>query len=65
LGDGTLRWREAPSGALAFAREPGFALIVNFSAHPVALPEGAEILIASGPLHDDRVPTDTAVWLAV
>jgi alpha-glucosidase len=65
LGDGTLRWLEAPSGALAFAREPGFALIVNFSAHPVALPEGAEVLIASGPLHDGRVPTDTAVWLAV
>ena len=66
LGDGTLRWLEAPSGALAFAREPGFTLIVNFSAHPVAPPEGAEVLIASGPLDDDgRVPADTAVWLAV
>jgi alpha-glucosidase len=66
LGDGKLRWLEAPAGALAFAREPGFACVVNFSADPVSPPAKAQVLIASGPLEDDgRVPADTTVWLAV
>ena len=66
LGDGTLRWLEAPAGALAFARAPGFACIVNFTAEPVAPPVHSERLIASGPLDEDgRVPADTAVWLAL
>jgi alpha-glucosidase len=64
LGDGTLRWLHAPAGALAFVRDPGFACIVNLSGDPVAVPDAAELLIASGPLSDDgRVPVDTAVWL--
>ena len=65
LGDGTLRWLPAPEGALAFAREPGFVCLANVSAAPVAVPAGAEVLLASGPLTGDRrVPEDTAVWLA-
>ena len=64
LGDGTLRWLDAPAGALAFVRDPGFACLVNLSGDPVAVPDGAELLIASGPLSDDgRVSPDTAVWL--
>ncbi len=64
LGDGKLSWREAPDGALAFVRHPGFMCIVNLSGDPVALPDGAELLISSGPLTDDgRVPFDTSVWL--
>jgi alpha-glucosidase len=66
LGDGGLRWLEMPDGALAFARDPGFACIVNFSGDPVALPDGADLLLSSGPLSDDgRVPEDTAVWVTV
>ena len=66
LGDGTLRWLEAPEGALAFARDPGFVCIVNLSGDPVALPAGAELLISSGPFTGDgRLPRDTAVWLTV
>ena len=66
LGDGGLRWLEMPDGALAFARDPGFACIVNFSGDPVALPGGAALLLSSGPLSDDRrVPEDTAVWVRV
>jgi alpha-glucosidase len=66
LGDGTMRWLDAPNGALAFGREPGFTCIVNFSGDPVPLPAGADMLIASGPPTDDgRMPADTAVWLAV
>lgn len=29
------------------------------------LPEDATVLVASGPLQDGTLPTDTAVWLAV
>jgi alpha-glucosidase len=65
LGDGGLRWLPAPDGALAFARDPGFACIVNFSADPVALPADTQRLACSGPLTDaGRLPHDTAAWLA-
>jgi alpha-glucosidase len=64
LGDGTLRWLEAPDGALAFARDPGFGCVVNVSGPPVPLPAGAAPLLASGPLTaDGAIPRDTAVWL--
>ena len=65
LGDGELNWLPAPAGALAFAREPGFACIVNMSAaDPVPLPRDAVPLVASGALSDGHgVPRDTAVWL--
>jgi alpha-glucosidase len=66
LGDGTMRWLEAPTGALAFARDPGFACIVNLSGDSVPLPPGADVLISSEPLAGDRnLAADTAVWLAV
>jgi alpha-glucosidase len=64
LGDGTLRWLDAPDGALAFRRDPSFECIVNLSDDPVTMPDGAELLISSGPLAGDRrVPPDTSVWL--
>lgn len=64
LGDGTLAWSdEVPGHVLYFTREPGFGCLVNLSSDPVALPGGARVLIASGPLEDGKVPTDTAVWL--
>jgi len=65
LGDGTLAWDEAaPEGALSFAREPGFRCVVNLSAQAIALPAHRELLLASAPLDGDRLPADTAVWLA-
>jgi alpha-glucosidase len=65
LGDGTLRWLEAPEGVLAFAREPGFGCVVNVSGPPAPLPAGAKPLLASGALTaDGKVPRDTAVWMS-
>jgi alpha-glucosidase len=63
LGDGTLEWLELGADVLAFRRDPGFACVVNLGAEPVALPEGAEVLLASGDLVEGRLPSDTAVWL--
>ncbi|WP_433496142.1 glycoside hydrolase family 13 protein [Micromonospora sp. CA-248089] len=63
LGDGTLTWLPAPDGVLAFAREPGFTCVVNLGGAAVPLPAYNELLLASGPLDDDRLPPDTAVWL--
>jgi alpha-glucosidase len=41
-------------------------VLANLGAEPVALPEGARVLVASGPLTDvGGVPTDTTVWAAL
>jgi alpha-glucosidase len=65
LGDGALRWLDAPEDVLHFVRDPGFACLVNLSARPVPLPDDAALLLASGRLTDDGlVPPDTAVWLS-
>ena len=63
LGDGDLRWLDAPEGVIAFARDPGFVCIVNLSGDPVSAPHRAEKLLASGPLTEgNRVPVNTAAW---
>ncbi len=65
LGDGTLRWLDAPDGVLLFARDPGFIAAVNVSGGPMPLPEATRVLLASGPLTaENEIPADTAVWLA-
>ncbi len=64
LGDGELRWLDTPAGSLGFQRDPGFTCIVNLTSDPVALPAGAEVVLASGPLTADQcIPENTAVWL--
>lgn len=64
LGDGPLRWLEAPDGVLAFAREPGIACVTNLSATPVPLPAHREVLLTSGPLTEKgELPGDTTTWL--
>ncbi|MBY8871413.1 glycoside hydrolase family 13 protein [Micromonospora sp. PLK6-60] len=63
LGDGMLTWLPAPREVLAFAREPGFTCLVNLGDTAVPLPAHDRLLLASGPLDDDRLPPDTAVWL--
>jgi alpha-glucosidase len=65
------------AGSLAFAEGYGTAVVAfvngssddhrllvvaNLGSQPVALPEGAEVVVSSGPLDGDLVPADTAVW---
>jgi alpha-glucosidase len=65
LGDGSLRWLDAPDGVIAFARDPGFVCIVNLSGDPAPAPDGAEPLLTSGPVTDlGELPADTAGWYA-
>jgi alpha-glucosidase len=65
LGDGALRWLDAPEGVIAFARDPGFVCIVNLSGEPAQALDGAAQLLTSGPLTDlGELPADTAGWYA-
>ncbi|WP_433604092.1 glycoside hydrolase family 13 protein [Dactylosporangium sp. CA-139114] len=59
---GPLRWHESPDGVLDFARD-GFRCIVNLSPEPVALPDGAEVALASRPIDGSTVPADATVWI--
>ncbi|MFI5613768.1 glycoside hydrolase family 13 protein [Amycolatopsis sp. NPDC051903] len=63
LGSASLSWVDAGPDVLAFTRDPGFVFALNFSADAVALPPHSGVLLASGPLENGLLPTDTAVWL--
>ncbi|MEI7723371.1 MAG: glycoside hydrolase family 13 protein [Actinomycetota bacterium] len=62
LGDGPMTWIEAGKDVVAFSRLGNFACYINFGA-AIDLPKGSAVLISSGPLDGDKIPTDTAVWL--
>jgi alpha-glucosidase len=65
-GDAELTWLEdAGEEVLAFRRGDGFACLVNFGDPAVALPDGAEVLLASDPSYVAGAPltVDTAVWV--
>ena len=62
LGDGPMTWLNAGKDVIAFSRPGNFACYVNFG-QECALPDGAEVLISSGPLNQGKLPQDTAVWL--
>jgi alpha-glucosidase len=52
-----------PAGkdVLAFRRGP-VTVVLNCGTAPVTLPDG-EVLLASSPVEDGKLPADTAVWL--
>ena len=62
LGDGPMQWIDAGTDVIAFSRPGNFACYVNFG-HPIMLPEGAEVLLASQKLSGNTIPTDTTVWM--
>ena len=61
--DSEFEFLDAPAGTFGFRRCGGVRCFVNMSAEPVDLPAG-EVLLSSSPLEGDRLPGDTAVWLA-
>jgi alpha-glucosidase len=65
LGDGALSWLDSPEDVLLLRREPGLVCAVNLSRTPFPLPPHERVLLASEPLPNGKLPTDTAVWLAV
>ncbi|MGW7431469.1 glycoside hydrolase family 13 protein [Streptomyces sp. NPDC054861] len=62
LGEGTLRWLEAPPGVLAFVRGEGLVCAVNFTGAPVPAPVFGAPLLSSGPCPDGVLPGSTAAW---
>jgi len=70
LGVGALTWVEGyGDDVVAFVNSGVEAdgvrtlVVANLGPAPVALPEGAQLILASGPLgQDGTVPTDTTVW---
>lgn len=59
-----IEWFGAPPGCFAFRRAgSSLTCALNTSTDPVTLPPG-EVLLASGPLPDDKLPANTAAWLA-
>jgi alpha-glucosidase len=64
LGDGPMTWINAGNDVVAFSRPGNFACYINFGA-AIEIPTGAKVLISSGPLEGNSIPTDTAVWLRI
>ncbi|MFF8607111.1 glycoside hydrolase family 13 protein [Streptomyces sp. NPDC015346] len=62
LGEGTLRWLEAPPGVLAFERGEGLVCAVNFTAASVPAPVAGAPLLSSGPCPAGVLPGSTAAW---
>jgi alpha-glucosidase len=55
-------WLDAPEHVIAFRRGANLLCLVNFGP-AVPLPPHTAVLLASGELEADTLPTDTAVWL--
>ncbi|HVV13922.1 glycoside hydrolase family 13 protein [Amycolatopsis sp.] len=65
IGHGGLSWLDSPAGVLAFRRGEGFLCVANLSPAPYPLPEHNRVLLASTPLDNGKLPSDTAAWLAI
>jgi len=58
----SLSWVDGTDWVLHFTRPGGWQSITNFGAAPVELPEAA-VVLSSGPLEGDKLPSDTTAWL--
>jgi alpha-glucosidase len=61
LGAGSLTWLDLGPDVVAF-RNGEVLVVANIGRSPVALPPGAQIRHASGPVDAAVVPPDTTVW---
>jgi alpha-glucosidase len=57
-----LEWVDGVEWGLHFKRPGGWQSVTNFGAAPIELPAGA-VVLASGPLEGDKLPSDTTAWL--
>ncbi|MET7350127.1 glycoside hydrolase family 13 protein [Streptomyces mirabilis] len=62
LGEGALRWLQAPPGVLAFVRDDGLVCAVNFGTAPTPAPVSGTPLLSSGPCPAGVLPGSTAAW---
>ena len=62
LGTGALEWVEGRGPEVVAFRNRNVTVLANLGAEPVAIPAG-RLIVASGPVHEDLVPTDTTVWV--
>ncbi len=58
-----LAWLPSSPGVLDLRRGRAFRSITNVSTSPIDLPVDHELLLASGPLVDGRLPVDATAWL--
>jgi alpha-glucosidase len=62
-GEG-IDWLDIAPDALAFARHgAGLRCVLNTGKRPLPLPDG-EVLLASAPTVDGKLPANAAAWLA-
>ncbi|MFD3455706.1 glycoside hydrolase family 13 protein [Streptomyces sp. NPDC058691] len=68
LGDGPMRWLDAPQGVLALSR-PGLVCTVNTRSTPVELPVPGRPVLSSEPVAPTggniRLPADSCIWWAI
>jgi alpha-glucosidase len=60
---GEIEWLTAPADAVIFRRRGGLRCVLNAGEKAIALPAG-ELMLASAPLVDGKLPPDSAAWLA-
>ena len=58
----SLCWVDGTDWVLHFTRPGGWQSVTNFGAAPVELPDAA-VVLSSGPLEGDKLPSDTTAWL--
>jgi alpha-glucosidase len=57
-----VEWLPAPRTALIFRRRGGLVCVLNAGQRAIALPTG-QLLLASAPLVNGKLPPDAAAWL--
>ncbi|MDT5210229.1 MAG: alpha-glucosidase [Mycobacterium sp.] len=58
----TVEWLDSPSDGLVFRLNGGLVCALNAGRRAMDLPDG-ELLLASGPLADGKLPPNTTAWL--